>query len=192
MSNVFQPNPNHPSVILTRQNILNAFSLQLHKMDFNSITVLDITRVANINRSTFYAHFQDKIAVLEAFLANAFLEYVLNRVENEGPLTEETIRQLIFSLCDYHVASNNCIKKYDTLVLNIERDIRLQLEQFISPLLSKSNHQANPKTLETAVKIVSLSIYEITYQWNLEGRLESPAELADRVMPLLMLGIKSL
>jgi hypothetical protein len=57
MSNVFPPKPDHPSVIQTRQNILDAFTLQLHKMDFSAITVSDITRQANINRSTFYAHF---------------------------------------------------------------------------------------------------------------------------------------
>jgi AcrR family transcriptional regulator len=192
MSGVFSPNPNHPSVILTRQNILNAFILQLHKIDFNAITVMDITRKANINRSTFYAHFQDKYAVLEAFLAKAFLEYVLKRVEHEGPLSGKTIKQMIYSLCDYHESSNTCIKKYDTVASFMERDIKTQLEQFILPLIAKGNHTADPKTLDMAARILSLSIYEVTYLWKVEGREESPAELAERVLPLLMNGVASL
>lgn len=191
MSNVFPLNPNHPSVVLTRHNIMNAFSLQLHKMDFSAITVSDITRKANINRSTFYAHFQDKFAVLEAFLKKAFLEYVLEKVDKDEPLTEKTIKQLVFALCEYHESSNKCIKKYDTVAMYIERDLKMQLEQFILPLVSRRNHQADPKTLEMAATILSLAIYEITYQWNREGRQESPADLAKRALLLLMNGVVS-
>jgi len=192
MSGIFPLNPNHPSVISTRQTILDAFILQLHKMDFNAITVKDITRTARINRSTFYAHFQDKFAVLEAFLKMAFIEYVLNKVNHEEQLTEETIKQLVYSLCDYHEASYKCIKKYDTVAAYIERDLKMQLEQNLLPLIAKRNHYADPKMLEMAATIVSLSIYEITYQWNLGEKRGSQTELAERVLPLLMNGVITL
>lgn len=76
MSGVLSPNSNDPRVIRTRQLILDAFLNQLNLKNFNSITIQNITEQATINRATFYAHFQDKYALLESLLSDAFMEYV--------------------------------------------------------------------------------------------------------------------
>lgn len=137
MSGVLSPNSNDPRVIRTRQLILDAFLNQLNLKNFNSITIQNITEQATINRATFYAHFQDKYALLEALLSDAFMEYVTKRVDSDARLSAETIQQLIFSLCDYHVSSNGCIKKYETVAPIIEENIKTQLEQFLLELMSK-------------------------------------------------------
>ncbi|MDK8194087.1 hypothetical protein QP794_28835 [Paenibacillus sp. UMB7766-LJ446] len=36
--------------------------------------------------------------------------------------------------------------------------------------------------------MLSWSIYGVTYRWNLEERQQSPAELADQVVPFLLNG----
>lgn len=72
MPGVTSPNPNDPRVIRTRRLILDAFVDQLNKKDFYTITINDITQKATINRATFYAHFQDKYALLETLLSDAF------------------------------------------------------------------------------------------------------------------------
>ncbi|ETT47586.1 TetR/AcrR family transcriptional regulator [Paenibacillus amylolyticus] len=192
MSGVLSPNSNDPRVIRTRQLILDAFLNQLNIKNFNSITIQNITEQATINRATFYAHFQDKYALLEAFLADAFMEYVTKRVNPDARLSAETIQQLIFSLCDYHVSSNGCIKKYETVAPIIEENIKTQLEQFLLELLSKVAGDVDPKTLKITATTLSWSIYGMTYRWNIEGGQESPAELANRVVPYMMGGLELL
>ncbi|SFF11344.1 transcriptional regulator, TetR family [Paenibacillus algorifonticola] len=192
MSGVFAPNPNDPRVIRTRQLILDAFMWQLNHMDFHTMTIMDITKKATINRATFYAHFPDKYALLEALLADAFMEYVLKRVDARARLTEETVQELIFSLCDYHESSNKCLKKYDSVAPIIEKNIKKQLDDFILQLLTQGNPHKDQKTLEHAATLLSWSIYGITYQWNQEGRQESPSALASKIVPLIIGGITQL
>ncbi|EFQ56855.1 TetR family transcriptional regulator [Streptococcus downei] len=54
----------------TQKVIYNSFSNLLLEKDFTSITVNDISQQADINRSTFYLHFEDKYALFEAYLTS--------------------------------------------------------------------------------------------------------------------------
>lgn len=61
-------NSNDPRVRRTRNLITEAF-LDLSKTkDFEEITIGDIAKQADINRSTFYAHFEDKYALLDEII----------------------------------------------------------------------------------------------------------------------------
>ena len=61
-----------PRVTRTRQLILDAFMELLHEKSFEVITIQDIADGATINRVTFYAHFQDKFALLEYTIRSRF------------------------------------------------------------------------------------------------------------------------
>ncbi|WP_042196190.1 TetR/AcrR family transcriptional regulator [Paenibacillus camerounensis] len=193
MANVLSPNPNDPRVIRTRQLILDAFLRLLNTKDFNQITISDITSNATVNRATFYAHFADKYALLEDMLSSAFTTLVVQKLDTEAPLTEQTLLELIEALCAYHESSQHCVKKYDSVALMIEENIKLQLEQLILRLLGKtSGTPDHSKALGSAATLLSWSIYGVTYRWNQDGRTEAPAELSKRVSPLIMGGISHL
>ncbi|QQZ59452.1 TetR family transcriptional regulator [Paenibacillus sonchi] len=162
----------------------------MNVMDFNSITVGDITKAATINRATFYAHFQDKYALFEAFLLDAFTNMVLNKIDTEGPLTEKTLQELITALCNYHETSHRCFKRYDSVALLLEENIKVHLEKLILQLISSSDATTDSNSLATAATLLSWSLYGVTYRWNLEGRSESASELAERVMPLITGGFR--
>ncbi|MGM9927552.1 MAG: TetR/AcrR family transcriptional regulator [Bacillus sp. (in: firmicutes)] len=49
----------------TKQLIQNSFMQILEKKPFETITIGDITKTAQINRGTFYLHFQDKFDLLD-------------------------------------------------------------------------------------------------------------------------------
>lgn len=193
MSNVLPPSPSDPRVIRTRQLILDAFIRQLNTKDFNSITISDITGSATINRATFYAHFADKYALLEAMLSDAFETLVVQNLDAEAQLTEQTLQELIWALCAYHESSHHCIKKYDSIALRIEENIKLQLENLMLQLLTRTaGTAAEPKTLISAATMLSWSVYGITYRWNQDGRTEAPSVLSMRISPLIMNGISPL
>jgi len=52
-------------VIRTKQVILEALVTLIEEKGIDAVTVKDITRKANINRGTFYLHYQDKTDLLE-------------------------------------------------------------------------------------------------------------------------------
>ncbi|WP_057491147.1 TetR/AcrR family transcriptional regulator [Streptococcus orisasini] len=52
----------------TQKSIYEAFANLLLEKDFTEITINDISNLADINRSTFYLHFEDKYALLDAYL----------------------------------------------------------------------------------------------------------------------------
>lgn len=179
-------NLNDPRVIRTRQLIINAFADLLRQKDFNSITISDITKKATINRSTFYAHFSDKYALVDGYLSNGFIDFIRKRVESNAILNEETIRNIVISLCEYHEASNKrCMKSYDAIAPLLEKNIKIQLANFISSLMSKSCIESDQRTLELAITMMTWSIYGVTFSWNMEGRAESPHEFAEKILPLL-------
>src|SRR5258708_30072228 len=56
----------------TRTLLQHAFLEVLQQKRFDSITIQDITEQADVSRTTFYAYFPDKYALLEATLRAPF------------------------------------------------------------------------------------------------------------------------
>lgn len=54
--------------LYTRMVIQDAYLTLLHKKEFDRITVTDICKLAEINRSTFYLHYTDALAVFDDLL----------------------------------------------------------------------------------------------------------------------------
>ncbi|MEK5645613.1 hypothetical protein BK138_30150 [Paenibacillus rhizosphaerae] len=185
-------NLNDPRVIRTRQLIMDAFVFLLSKQNFNSITISDITKKATINRATFYAHFPDKFALIDSMLADAFIDFVKARVNPSSTLDEGTVKSIVIALCEYHEASNKrCVRGYDDIAPLVEKNIKIQLQNFISELINESCEESDSRTREVAIIMMTWSIYGVTYRWNQDGRSESPEQFAEIVIPLLKSFIKS-
>ncbi len=191
MASVLSPNPNDPRVIRTRQLILDSFLEQLHTMDFETITISDITKHATINRATFYAHFPDKYALLETMLSDTFLQFVINKVDNHINLTEEMIYELVMALCEYHDSSMTCIKKYNSVSAIMEENVKVQLEKFILKLITQEHTHADEHTLATAATMISWAIYGAAYRWK-QSHEQSPSALAESVVLIVMGGLNIL
>lgn len=69
----------------TRDAIFRAVSILLEKKKYSHITVQEIIDVADIGRTTFYAHFETKDALLEAMCTDIF-----DHVFSEGLICEKT------------------------------------------------------------------------------------------------------
>lgn len=64
------------SAVRSRRLIHQAFLELLQEKDFEKITVTDIVKRADINRSTFYAHYPDVRGMVEALLENTVSQSV--------------------------------------------------------------------------------------------------------------------
>jgi AcrR family transcriptional regulator len=80
-----------PRVTRTRKLIRDALLSLLTEKTFESISVQDIAARATVNRATFYAHFTDKLALLDAMLREDFAGHLsegdlLNTAQTRGLL----------------------------------------------------------------------------------------------------------
>jgi AcrR family transcriptional regulator len=83
-----------PRVTRTRKLIRDALVSLLAEKNFESITVQDIAGRATVNRATFYAHFTDKFALLDAMIREDFASHL-----SEGnPLGTTQTRGLLLAV----------------------------------------------------------------------------------------------
>ncbi len=93
----------------TRAAIFQAFNRLLEKKHFNSITVQEILDEANIGRSTFYAHFETKDALLKEMCTDIFDHIFSHELHSETShdfsLADHGLRDKITHLL-YHLKDN--------------------------------------------------------------------------------------
>jgi len=90
-----------PRIRRTRQLLQAALKSLLETKNFDEITVQDITEAATVNRATFYDHYADKFALLDALVAGGFHAFLHERdVRFEGNCPSEA-SAIIRAACDY-------------------------------------------------------------------------------------------
>src|ERR1700728_2063485 len=80
-----------PRVTRTRKLIRDSLTSLLAEKSFESISVQDIAERATINRATFYAHFTDKFALLDALVR----EDAAARLSEGDPLSAPNTRAML-------------------------------------------------------------------------------------------------
>src|SRR5690625_2526353 len=87
----FMDKNNDLRVVKTKRLLKEALLTLLREIEFEEITIMKLTKQAQINRSTFYAHFYDKFDLLEKTINDelvSFVEEVAPKSEEELTLTE--------------------------------------------------------------------------------------------------------
>lgn len=62
-------------VVRTKKNIREVLIDLLEKRSFGAITIRDITEQAQINRTTFYRHYEDKYDLLEKVISEILEDF---------------------------------------------------------------------------------------------------------------------
>src|SRR5580698_5505232 len=100
-----------PRIRRTRQMLFQAFQGLLAEKAFDLISVQDITERSTLNRATFYDHFTDKFALLEAMIGERFNTLIDARMKGSEGTCEASLRQLILAACDFLAeVSSGCQK----------------------------------------------------------------------------------
>ncbi len=93
----------------TRQAIFHAFSKLLETRRFENITVQEIIDAANIGRSTFYAHFETKDALLREMCTDIFRhvfeEHLTQEADHDYSTGEQRLLQRLEHIL-YHLREN--------------------------------------------------------------------------------------
>lgn len=172
-----------PRVKRTRQMLDQAFMELLAEKGFDAISVQDVTERAGVNRATFYAHFQDKFALLDYSIRQAFHQEIKNRLLDSCHFSMENLHHLIVAVCEFtHNLSSHCVPAQRQFEPLVENQIKGQLYEVILMWLKKMENITSPEMSATAA---SWAIYGLAVQWNREKKSLSADEFADQVLPLM-------
>ena len=175
-------------IIRTKEAILGAFITLIKEKGFESISVMDITATANINRGTFYLHYRDKYDLLEQIEAGILQDFteMLSQARDMKFTGIQDIDEplpLIVMMLEYidsHAALMHA-------VLGLKGDIAIQtqikktIEQnlFVMGPFAKMMKQDNlivPS--DYFISYVASAHLGVIQEWLQRGRSETPREMA--------------
>lgn len=90
-----------PRMRRTRQLLQGALRELMRAKRFDEISVQDIARAATVNRATFYDHYTDKFALLEAMVAGGFHRLLDERKVGYDGTCPSAASAIILATCDY-------------------------------------------------------------------------------------------
>jgi Transcriptional regulator len=181
-----------PRVKRTRQLLMQAFmELLEQKKNVSSISVQDITAYATVNRSTFYAHFEDKFAFLESWMREKFKEKLQDELPNAALSDIGSLRTLILIVFDFLFCTRPYLtlsdRQYEPLF-----QVAMQKELY-DLLLTWLSEQAEPtvsrETVETAAMIASWGIFGSAVEWSRPPQSKSAEDRAREVLVVVAAGL---
>jgi AcrR family transcriptional regulator len=96
-----------PRILRSRRMLMDALVTLLNKKEFDEISIQEIADEATLNRATFYLHYPDKNALLQAMTAARFRELIARRglsfTDCNGAL-----RAIALGVCDYLSETQGC------------------------------------------------------------------------------------
>jgi AcrR family transcriptional regulator len=96
-----------PRVLRSRHMLMDALTKLLTRKEFADISIQEIADEATLNRATFYLHYQDKNALLQAMTAVRFRDLIARRglsfTNCDGAL-----RAIALGVCDYLAETTGC------------------------------------------------------------------------------------
>src|SRR5580693_7946481 len=176
-----------PRIRRTRQMLFKAFQDLLTEKTFQLITVQDIAERSTLNRATFYDHFTDKFALLEAMMGERFQTLIAARIAGNEGTCEASLRQLILAACDFLAqVSSGCQKHQRQFEPMVESQVKATIREFL--LEGLRNRGADSPELKATV--VSWAITGAALQWSHEKKTTAD-ELADAVLPTVQTALQA-
>jgi AcrR family transcriptional regulator len=109
MAQLLQPEigTTDPRILRSRRMLMDALASLLIKKEFEEISVQEIADKATLNRATFYLHYPDKNALLQAMTEVRFRDLIERRsitfTDCHGAL-----RTIALGVCDYLAETSGC------------------------------------------------------------------------------------
>ena len=192
---------NDERVIKTKKLIKTALSELIQEKGFDHVSITDLTQRANINRGTFYLHYQDKYDLLEKF-ENEVLDDINTNAENFiksikdidflGEDFSNEIKPFINKVFTY-IKENYIIMK---VILGPKSDMRFQnkIKKALNILLTEKgwdNYFDSQNTFVSKKYFISYLVSAhigVIRQWIDSGMNESAENMAEMISKMFFLG----
>jgi AcrR family transcriptional regulator len=96
-----------PRILRTRRMLMDAMAMLLNRKDFDDISIQEIADEATLNRATFYLHYPDKNALLQAMTEARFRD-LIERRGLSFTNCDGALRAIALGVCDYLAETTGC------------------------------------------------------------------------------------
>jgi AcrR family transcriptional regulator len=182
-----------PRIKRTRQLLQQALMDLMREKSFQAITVQDIAERATVNRVTFYAHFEDKYALLEYTIREMIKQQLRSQVPAGAPFSQENLARLILTVCEFLAQmGHQCPPPHGQLEPLMEKQIKAELYEVLYAWLPEASSGKSKRrpTAEQAAMICSWAIYGAAVQWSQQERPEPAREFVEQVLPLILASLQ--
>jgi AcrR family transcriptional regulator len=126
MAQLLQPETGttDPRILRSRRMLMESLERLLKKKEFDDISVQEIADDATLNRATFYLHYPDKNALLQAMTESRFRALIERRAITFTDC-HGALRAIALGVCDYLAETTGCPSQL----------IRMSLEGSIIPVV---------------------------------------------------------
>ncbi len=109
MAQLLQPETGttDPRILRSRRMLMDALARLLIKKEFDDISVQEIADEATLNRATFYLHYPDKNALLQAMTEVRFRQLIERRAITFTDCNG-ALRAIALGVCDYLAETTGC------------------------------------------------------------------------------------
>src|SRR6202043_1453438 len=107
-----------PRVLRSRQMLMESLLRLLTRKEFDNISIQEIADEATLNRATFYLHYPDKNALLQAMTAARFRDLIERRAITFTDC-HGALRAIALGVCDYLAESTGCPTQLTRMPLEV-------------------------------------------------------------------------
>jgi AcrR family transcriptional regulator len=177
-----------PRARRSREALSTALRELLNERPLQAISVNEITDRANVNRSTFYAHYTDKYDLFHACVRSIFEDALRRDLPDPAIMQFETLKAMIVTTCTFFGRmTHGCSPKHKQLDPIIETEVQTVLyEYLLAGIQARVVEAGEPvEQIEMRAVIMSWAIFGAgnEYRHNAAGR--TPEEIATTVHELL-------
>jgi AcrR family transcriptional regulator len=177
-----------PRIRRTRQLLQSALTDLMRTRSFEEISVQDITDAATVNRATFYDHYADKFALLDALIAGGFHQILHARRVHFDGTCPSAASAIIEATCDYlaqiRAEHPDCREKnsFEPLIdAAIMAAIRRVLTGPPTEMVAERTQLS-----EIAASAASAAIYGAARQWSLMPNRAPISEIVPEILALVL------
>lgn len=166
-----------PRILRTRRMLMDALARLLNQKEFDHISIQEIADEAMLNRATFYLHYADKNALLQAMTASRFSGLIARRGLSFSDC-DGALRAIALGVCDYLAESTGCPSQL----------AKMPLEQSIIPVVERmflegaGHHETPPGTdPELLATTAAWAIFGAACRWYQTPNRISAEEMAAKI-----------
>ena len=165
----------------------SALVQSLEKEHISKISVKSICEIADINRSTFYAHFTDQYALLH-YIENEVLDSVKLYLDKQNFDDKRPISVQVLARILEYVRQNAELFKA-LLGDNCEPGIQREIMDLSKVVSFQVNKKYDARVQEYLAVYGTTGCISLLHKWLQEGMVESTTEMAEYIMQMLYSGM---
>lgn len=177
-----------PRIRRTRQLLQGALRSLMQAKSFDEISVQDITDAATVNRATFYDHYTDKYALLEAMVGGGFHLLLHERDVRYDAGCAAAAGALILTVCDYlgqsHASGGGC-DRHSAFEPLVDAAIVRAIRRVLTDGLQKDGGNLAPVPAMAAAA-ASWAIYGAAKEWFSTAGHRAAEEIVPEVLQLVV------